>query len=90
LALAGEQSNQGVGLVGIGAFTDTQSSGLVEEDGAGGFQRSQHLGPGVGCEEAFQSEGPVSIGVVAEIAGRPDAFVGGPVVFVRTSLGLRA
>ena len=87
-ALPAEQGDQGVGLVGVGALSDPQRAGLVEEDGAGGLQGSQQLGPGVGGEEPLQAEGPVAVGVVAQVAGIPDALVGGQGVLVGSGLGL--
>ncbi len=87
-ALPGEQGNQGIGLVGLGALSDAQGAGLVEEDGAGGLDGSEHLGPGIGGEEAFQAEGPVGIGVVPQVAGIPDALVGGQGVLSDRALAL--
>src|ERR1700722_13192488 len=87
LALAGEECHQGVGPVGVGVFSEALSSGLVEEDGAGGFEGSEQPGPGVGGEAALQAKGPVPVGVVAEEPGCPEALVGGPVVLGRSGPG---
>ncbi len=87
-ALPGEQGHQGVGLVGLGALSDPQLAGLVEQDGAGGPEGGEQLRPGVGGEQSLQAKGPVAIGVVAQVAGLSDALVGGQGILMGSGLGL--
>ena len=71
------QRHQGVGVVGLEGLTAPVSPGGGEDPSALGFQRGQHLGPVVGAQPGPQTECPLAVAPVAQVARGPHTLVGG-------------